>query len=143
MIAMACPEVNNPAKVTFKGTPKFVIDEAEPFSSWLLPRQSASYSTESAHEIGADIEVGGETELSGAVAKAKVSLKIKIAEKNSVKRNFTVSDKNDSKKAYRVRLAAWAGRLRGLILQRHSAEWVTAAFVVAEAGLVLPSAAPA
>ncbi len=103
-----------PRESYIQGTPKFVIDEAEPFSSWLLPRQSASYSTESAHEIGADIEVGGETELSGAVAKAKVSLKIKIAEKNSVKRNFTVSDKNDSKKAYRVRLAAWAGRLRGL-----------------------------
>ncbi|MFI5938045.1 hypothetical protein [Actinoplanes sp. NPDC051494] len=30
-----------------------------------------------------------------------------------------------------------------LVLQRHSSEWVASAFVVAEAGLVLASAAPA
>ncbi len=103
---MACPEVNDPAKVTLKGTPKFVIDEAEPFSSWLQPGQSAKYSTETAHEIGADVEVGGESEVGAVIAKAKVSLKIKIAEKNSVKRNLEVADKNDTKKAYRVRLGS-------------------------------------
>jgi hypothetical protein len=118
--ARSCPEVNDPAKVTYKGSPHFVVDSGEPFSSWLSPNQTATYTTESAHEISAEVELGTEAEVSGVVAKAKESLKIKAGAKVSVKRALQVSDTNRTNKAYRVRLGSMGWKIT------RTKEWIAA-----------------
>ncbi|MEU4218121.1 hypothetical protein [Actinoplanes sp. NPDC026623] len=116
----SCPEVNDPAKVTYTGSPHFVVDSEEPFSSWLSPNQTATYTTESAHEISAEVELGTEAEVSGVVAKAKETLKIKAGAKISVKRALQVSDSNKTNKAYRVRLGSMGWKIT------RTKEWIAA-----------------
>ena len=122
--AASCPEVKDPPWYVETKKREFIIDKGEPYSSWLQPGQTAEYTTEKAHEIGATVTVGGTSEVGAWIAKVAVKLEISASYKFTVKKNFKVSDTNKGKAAYRVRLGNMGWRI---VETKH---WVTSPCVV-------------
>jgi hypothetical protein len=100
----SCPEVND--KPTYKLTKsrKFITDKEDPWSTWLLPDQTVSYTTESSHEFGVTVTVGVSAEAGAFLVKAASKLDVAVSYKYTSKKGRTISDTNKTKKGYRVRL---------------------------------------
>jgi hypothetical protein len=109
---MACPEVKNPATYTDTKERAFITDKGEPFSSWLKPNQTAEYTTEKQHEIGASVTVGVSAEAGAFLLHAASKLDITVSYKFTVKKNIKVTDTNRSNKDYRVRLGNQGWRIK-------------------------------
>jgi hypothetical protein len=100
----ACPEVNDPPTYKLTKSRRFIVDKKNPFSSWLLPGQTVTYTTESAHEFGVSITVGTSAEAGAFLAKASAKLDIQAGYKYTAKAGRTISDRNSTSEAYRARL---------------------------------------
>ena len=101
-VAAACPEVNDPPTYKVKGTPYFLPDEKKPQSTWLLPRQTVSWTITGSHTFTWDFAVGYEAEASIIVEKAKVKVDTKISNSWTWTGTQAVTDTNTTNKAYRA-----------------------------------------
>ncbi|WP_328398888.1 hypothetical protein OHS70_18500 [Streptomyces sp. NBC_00390] len=99
---MACPEVNDKPKYTVKGTPYFMADKDEPQSTWLLPRQTVTWTVTGSHTFTWDIGASAEFEAKIILAKAKLSIDTKISNSWTWTGTQTVADTNGTKKGYRA-----------------------------------------
>lgn len=100
----ACEETKNKPKRVLTKARHFLIDKKEPFSSWLQPGQSASYTVSKQHDIGVEVTVGVAAEAGAFLAKASSSLDITVSASMSVSKGWSVSDTNSTNRAYRVRM---------------------------------------
>lgn len=98
----ACPEINDPPTYTVKGTPYFLPDKSKPQSTWLLPRQSVSWTVTGSHTFTFDVTGGYEAEAKIIVAKAKVKVDVKIGNLWTWTGTQTVTDTNSTSKGYRA-----------------------------------------
>lgn len=98
----ACPEVNDPPTYKVKGTPYFLPDKSKPQSTWLLPRQSVSWTITGSHTFTFDVTGGYEAEAKIIVAKAKVKVDVKIGNSWTWTGTQTVTDTNNTSKGYRA-----------------------------------------
>ncbi|MDQ0933533.1 hypothetical protein [Streptomyces turgidiscabies] len=101
-VIAACPEVNDPPTYTVKGTPYFLPDDGKPQSTWLLPRQSVSWTVTGSHTFTLDVSGGYEAEGKIIVAKAKVKVDVKIGNSWTWTGTQTVTDTNSTNKGYRA-----------------------------------------
>lgn len=99
---MACPEVNNKPTYTVKGSPYFMPDKGKPQSTWLLPRQTVSWTVTGSHTFTWDIGASAEAEAGAILAKAKVSVDTKISNSWTWTGTQTVTDTNTTSKGYRA-----------------------------------------
>ncbi|MET7380416.1 hypothetical protein ABZT08_16635 [Streptomyces sp. NPDC005526] len=98
----SCPEVNDPPTYKVKGTPYFLPDRRKPQSTWLLPRQTVSWTVTGSHTFTWDIGAGYEAEASIIVEKAKVKVDTKISNSWTWTGTQTVTDTNTTAKGYRA-----------------------------------------
>lgn len=98
----ACPEVNDPPTYKVKGTPYFLPDKSKPQSTWLLPRQSVSWTITGSHTFTFDVTGGYEAEAKIIVAKAKVKVDVKIGNSWTWTGTQSVTDTNSTSKGYRA-----------------------------------------
>jgi hypothetical protein len=98
----ACPEINDPPTYKVKGTPYFLPDKSKPQSTWLLPRQSVSWTVTGSHTFTFDVTGGYEAEAKIIVAKAKVKVDVKIGNSWTWTGTQTVTDTNSTSKGYRA-----------------------------------------
>ncbi|MGA5558490.1 hypothetical protein [Streptomyces lavendulocolor] len=113
MSAMACPEVNDRPKYTVKGSPHFLPDKKKPQSTWLLPRQTVSWTVTGSHTFTWDIGASAEAEAGAILAKAKVSVDTKISNAWTWTGTQTVTDTNTTSKGYRAVLGQVGWKLTG------------------------------
>ncbi|WP_254705838.1 hypothetical protein [Streptomyces vilmorinianum] len=114
MAAMACPEVNDRPTYTVKGSPYFIPDKAKPQSTWLLPRQTVSWTVTGSHTFTWDIGGSVEAEAGAILAKAKVSVDTKISNSWTWTGTQTVTDTNTTSKGYRAVLGQVGWKLTGV-----------------------------
>jgi hypothetical protein len=100
----ACAEVRNPPKYTYSKTNKFIIDKVNPESSWVEPNQTAEWTTEASHEFNVNVTVGAEAEAGAVFLKASAKLDIQVGYTYASKSGRRLSDTNNTKKGYRVRV---------------------------------------
>jgi hypothetical protein len=98
----SCPEISDPPTYTVKGTPYFLPDKSKPQSTWLLPRQSVSWTVTGSHTFTFDVTGGYEAEAKIIVAKAKVKVDVKIGNSWTWTGTQTVTDTNNTNKGYRA-----------------------------------------
>jgi hypothetical protein len=101
-VPAACPEVNDPPTYKVKGAPYFLPDNKKPQSTWLLPRQTVSWTVTGSHTFTWDFAVGYEAEASIIVEKAKVKVDTKISNAWTWTGTQTVTDTNTTNKGYRA-----------------------------------------
>jgi hypothetical protein len=75
-----CAEVKDPPTYTINAQPYFLADKSHPQSTWLLPRQSVSWTVTGSHTFTFDVSDGVETEAGAIIAKAKVKVDTKIGQ---------------------------------------------------------------
>ncbi|WP_406001053.1 hypothetical protein [Streptomyces sp. NBC_00829] len=114
MSTMACPEVNDRPKYTVKGSPYFIADKKKPQSTWLLPRQTVSWTVTGSHTFTWDIGASVEAEAGAILAKAKVSVDTKISNAWTWTGTQTVTDTNSTSKGYRAVLGQVGWKLTGV-----------------------------
>ncbi|MBT2505546.1 hypothetical protein J7I98_06445 [Streptomyces sp. ISL-98] len=114
MSAMACPEVNDPPKYKVKGKPHFLADKRRPQSTWLLPRQTVSWTVTGSHTFTWDIGGSVEAEAGAVLAKAKVSVDTKISNAWTWTGTQTVNDTNTTSRGYRAVLGQVGWKLTGV-----------------------------
>jgi hypothetical protein len=98
----ACPEVNDRPTYKVTGKPYFMPDRGHPQSTWLLPRQTVSWTITGSHTFTWDFGVGYEAEASIIVEKAKVKVDSKISNSWTWTGTQTVTDTNTTSKGYRA-----------------------------------------
>lgn len=109
---------NDPPTYSVTGTPYFITDRSHPQSTWLLPRQSVSWTVTGSHTFTWDIGVGVEAEAGAIIAKAKASIDTKISNSWTWTGTQTVSDTNSTSTGYRAVLGQVGWKLTGV------KEWV-------------------
>ncbi|MGX4692568.1 hypothetical protein [Streptomyces sp. JNUCC 63] len=112
--AAACPEVNDPPTYKVTGSPYFLPDRNKPQSTWLLPRQTVSWTVTGSHTFTWDIGVGYEAEASIIVEKAKVKVDTKISNSWTWTGTQTVTDTNTTSKGYRAVLGQVGWKLTAI-----------------------------
>jgi hypothetical protein len=112
--ALACPEVNDPPSYTVTGSPLFLPDKGKPQSTWLLPRQTVTWSVTGAHTFTWEFSGGVETEAGAILAKAKVKVDTKVSNSWTWSSTQTVSDTNSTSAGYRAVLGQVGWKLTGV-----------------------------
>jgi hypothetical protein len=106
-----CAEVKDPPTYTVKGKPHFIADDGHPQSTWLLSRQSVTWTVTGSHTFTWDVSGGVEIEAGAIIAKAKVKIDTKISNSWTWTGTQTVNDTNSTTKAYRAVLGQVGWRL--------------------------------